>query len=143
MGNIRNTYENRRYMLPPERPNILNALEGFEVDYYFMAKRYDGSRTQITMSIWVVVVDFEGFVYGQKTIHSGHYENWKLAITDMIEAFLIKLDVDKLFIKRTMVDMEIKKDGHLIPYNPKSSDRIGIDGGSELYIRKNRFSLLK
>jgi len=126
-----------------ERPKILNDREGVEVDYYYMAGSFAGSKTLISITLWSVVVDAEGFVYGLKTSHIGHYEGWKDLIASRICQHLVELGVGKLFVKRLVRNIDIKKDGHHIPTDERSTgDRIGIHGADEVYIRRDRFTYI-
>lgn len=143
MANTFRTY-GYNYHYPENRITIPNPLIGIEVDYYFMASRFAGSKTEVSITLWTVVVDEEGFVYGLMTFHNGHYEGWDEMIRDRIKEHLIKLNVDALFVKRLVRDLEIKKEGHLIPRDRRVGGTfIGIDGSSELYVRRDRFTYLK
>jgi hypothetical protein len=126
-----------------KRPTVANPIGGVEVDYYFMASTFSGSKTHVNICLWTVVVDSEGYVYGMYTKHIGHFETWKDVIRDRIAKHLFSVGVDNLQTRRLIRDIEIKKDGHLIPYNYRiGGNRIGIDGSDELYIRKDRFTFL-
>ena len=126
-----------------QRNHPANMLGGVEVDFYFMATRFGGSKVEISMSLWTVVVDEEGFVYAMRTRHIGPYHDWQEVIRDRIEHHLYKLKLDGLFVRRMVRDIEINKEDHIIPHNPRSAgDNIGIDGSNEVYLRRSRFTYL-
>ncbi|WP_298527828.1 hypothetical protein [uncultured Christiangramia sp.] len=136
-----NTYGNS--ITKNERPEISNTIQGVEVDYYFTASRFADSKTEINMIIWTVVVDSEGFAYGLRTRHIGNYESWKEVILSRIENHLQKLNIDPLQVKRLVRDIEIKKEGHIIAIDTRRlGNNIGIDGSTDLYIRKDKFTFL-
>lgn len=119
---------------------ITNAHEGVEIDYYFMAKKFGGSQTEISMKIWTVIIDSQSNVYGMKTKHMGHFEDWQKVISDRLKDHLLKVGCTPLQITRMLRDIDIKKDGHIIPWDYRcTGTRIGIDGSNQLYIRKNKF----
>ncbi|MCM8570264.1 hypothetical protein NE848_12795 [Gramella jeungdoensis] len=125
-------------------PKVRKPHEGVEVDYYFMASRFAGHPTEISMDLWTVIIDSEGFAYGLKTSHLGDFHTWKEVIRDRIKEHLYRVGVDNLQVKRLVRDIEIKKDGHRIPNNNcVGGPFIGIDGGRELYIRKDKFTFIK
>ena len=137
-------FGNRLEKTPEGKKVIQNPMEGVEVDYYFMASRFGGSKTQVTINLWTVAVDFDGNIYGMYTHHIGHYGCWKEMISCRIEQHLSKLGVDSLQVKRMLRDIIIQKEGHLIPGDHRQGgSRIGINGSDELYIRKEKFSFLK
>lgn len=126
-----------------ERNEIANSLENIEVDYYFMASKFAGSKEIISIWLWSVIVDNEGFVYCMKTTHIGDYSQWQQLIRDRISEHLFSVGVDNLIVKRLVRDLEIKKEGHIIPTDERSSgDRIGVHGADEVYIRKDRFTYI-
>ena len=128
-----------------KRDKIPNPLEGVEIDYYFKANRLGGKVSPvITLSLWTVIVDHEGFVYCMYTNHIGEYHTWKEVIYDRMKEHLISLGVDNLQIKRMLRDIEIKKEGHLIKTEYQhGGNRIGINGDDDIHIRRDRFTLLK
>ncbi|WP_026914213.1 hypothetical protein [Christiangramia portivictoriae] len=137
-----NTYGNT--VEKNERPKILNPLHGVEVDYYFTASLFADSKTEVSMIVWTVVVDYEGFVYGLRTRHIGNYKPWKELLLSRIESHLNKLNIDSLQVRRMVRDIEIKKEGHIIAIDTRRlGNNIGIDGSTDLYIRKDKFSFLK
>lgn len=137
-----NTYGNT--IEQKERPQILNPLQGVEVDYYFTANLFAESKTEVSMIVWTIVVDYEGFVYGLRTRHIGNYEPWKELLKSRIESHLRKLNIDSLQVKRMVRDIDIKKEGHIIALDTRRlGDNIGIDGSTDLYIRKDKFNFLK
>jgi hypothetical protein len=124
-----------------QKPEITDTLSGVEVDYYFTASLFAKSKTEIAMNLWTVVLDSEGFAYGMLTKHIGNYKNWKEVILNRIEQHLYKLKVDKLQVRRLIRDIEIKKEGHIIPYDVRMAGcKIGITGADEIYVRKDKFS---
>ncbi|MFV8280609.1 hypothetical protein ACNKXS_03645 [Christiangramia marina] len=126
-----------------QRNHPANILGGVEVDYYFMATRFGGSSVEISMTLWTMIVDEEGFVYAMRTRHIGPYDNWKEVIRDRIEQHLYKLKLDGLFVRRMVRDIDIKKEGHIISHDPRSAgDNIGIDGSNEVFLRRSKFSYL-
>lgn len=127
-----------------QRDKILKPMEGVEIDYYFKASRLGGKVSPvITLSLWTVVVDTEGFVYCMYTHHIGEYFPWKQVIYDRMREHLVRLGVDKLQIKNMLIDIEIKKKGHLIKTEYENGgNRIGINGDDEIHIRRDRFTLL-
>lgn len=127
-----------------QRNEPANTLGGVEIDYYFMASRFAGSSTEISMSIWTVIVDCDGFIYAMRTEHLGRYENWKEVISSRIKMHLYSIGLDNIVVMRLVRDIEIKKEGHLIPVNDRcASERMGIDGSDEVYIRRSKFSYIK
>ena len=121
-----------------------NTLGGIEIDYYFMASRFAGSATEISMSIWTIIVDCDGFIYAMRTEHLGSYEKWQEVISSRIKMHLYSIGLDNIVVTRLVRDIEIKKEDHLIPNNDRCvGDRIGIDGSDEVYIRRSRFSYIK
>ncbi len=126
-----------------QRQQIQNDLEGVEVDYYYMSSYYAGSKTMISLMLWTVIVDAEGFIYACRSSHVGDYDNWRDLIRDRIYYHLLDVGVGDLFAKRIVRDIVIKKEGHIIPTDERSSgDRIGIHGADEVYIRKDRFTYI-
>ena len=126
-----------------ERLHISNDLIGVEIDYYYMASYFAGSRNIISMMLWSVIVDAEGFIYAYRTSHIGDYEGWKELITNRIYVHLLDIGTSALFANRIVRDIYIKKDGHLIPTDDRSTgDRIGIHGADEVYLRKDRFNYI-
>lgn len=127
-----------------QRNQPANTLGGIEVDYYFMANRFGGSKFEISMSLWTIIVDEEGYVYAMRTRHIGHFETWEDVIRGRIQQHIYSIGFDGLFVKRLVRDLEIKKDGHLIPYDVRSTgDNIGIDGSTEIFIRRSKFKYIK
>ena len=128
-----------------ERDKIPNPIAGVEIDYYFKAERFGGKTSkQISLSLWTVVVDYEGFIYCMYTHHIGDYQPWKEVIYDRMHSHLIRLGVDNLQIKRMLREIEIKKEGHLIKNMPiHGGNRIGVDGSDDIYVRRDRFTLIK
>jgi hypothetical protein len=121
-----------------------NNLGGVEIDYYFMASKFGGSKTEIHLRLWTVIVDSEGFIYCMKTSHIGNYLVWKEVIQSRIKSHLIQIGIDGLIANRLVRDIEIKKEGHIIPNDIRcGGDRIGVDGSSEVYIRRTKFSYLR
>ena len=71
-----------------QRPRIENSLEGVEIDYYFMARRMGGSETVISLKLWTIIVDAQGFVYAMHTKHMGVLKNGKrLSITGCMNTY--------------------------------------------------------
>ena len=127
-----------------QRNEPANTLGGVEIDYYFMASRFAGSKTEISMSIWTVIVDCDGFIYAMRTEHLGRYEKWQEVLAHRIKVHLYSIGMDNIVVMRLVRDIEIQKEGHLIPNNTRcASDRIGIDGSDEVYIRRSKFSYIK
>lgn len=127
-----------------ERSQILNTLENIETDYYFMASRFAKSREIISIWLWTVIVDSEGFVYCMKTTHIGDYYEWEQLIRNRIGKHLVALGVDNLIIKRMVRDINIKKEGHIIKLDLRScGDRIGINGSDEIHLRRDKFNYIK
>ena len=126
-----------------DKPRIINSLLGVEVDYYFMAKRSSKGSNVISLKLWSIIVDHEGLVYGMITQHFGEFQDWEKVIHSRIHEHLLRVGVDMLHAKRMVRDIEIKKDGHLLPYDYRTSDAIGIEGSNQLYIRKSKFTYLK
>ncbi|GHA43555.1 hypothetical protein GCM10007103_25890 [Salinimicrobium marinum] len=127
-----------------QRSRIENPLEGIEIDYYFMASRVGGSKTEISLKLWTIIVDAQGYVYAMHTKHMGHFEEWETTIHNRMHEHLLIAGVDPLMTKRLLTDIEIKKDGHLIKWDTRcGGDYIGIDGSNNLYIRKNRFTYVQ
>lgn len=127
-----------------QRSEPANTLGGIEIDYYFMASRFAGSKTQISLCLWTVLVDCDGFVYVMKTNHLGHYEGWEEVIAERIRTHLFKIGLDHITVKRLVRDIEIKKDGHIIPNDDRcGGSKIGIDGSDDIYIRRSKFTYLK
>lgn len=123
------------------QPKVLQPLEDVEIDYYFMATRFAGSRTEINMKIWTVIIDSQGIIYGMYTKHWGNYENWQEVIQKRIKDHLQRVGVDPLIIKRMVRDIPIQKEGHIIKWDYRcSGDKIGIRGDDEIYVRKNKFN---
>lgn len=123
---------------------VQHPLEDVEIDYYFMASRFAGSKTEISMKIWTVVIDNRGLIYGMKTKHIGHFENWQLAIEKRLKDHLQRVGIDNLIIKRMVRDIPIEKEGHLIEWDYRcSGDKIGIRGDDEIYVRKDKFTYFK
>lgn len=128
-------------IIKKQRATIPNPMNGVEIDYYFTAKRVGGSNTTISMRLWTVIVDYEGFAYAMLTKHFGLYNPWKELIETRLLNHLLSLNVDKLQAKRLLRDIEIKKEGHLISYDLRMcGDKIGIRGEEEIYIRKDKFN---
>lgn len=126
-----------------QRNKIINDLIGVEVDYYYMASPFAGSKEIISMMLWSVIVDSEGFIYAYRTSHIGAHDGWKELITQRIYNHLIDVGISSLFANRIARDIEILKDGHHIPTDERSSgDRIGIHGADEVYIRRDRFTYI-
>lgn len=126
-----------------QRQQILNDLEGVEIDYYYMSSFYTGSKTIISMMLWTVIVDAEGFIYATRTSHVGDYYDWKELIRDRIYYHLLDVGVGDLFANRIVRDLDIIKEGHIIPTDERSSgDRIGVHGGDVVYIRKDKFTYI-
>lgn len=126
-----------------ERPRMINELIGVEIDYYYMASYFAGSRNIISIMLWSVIVDAEGFIYAYRTSHIGDYDGWKELITNRIHEHLLEIGVSALFANRIARDITIKKEGHHIPTDERSTgDRIGIHGADEVYIRKDKFTYL-
>ncbi|TRO65486.1 hypothetical protein [Christiangramia sabulilitoris] len=131
-------------LIKNQRSQPANTLGGIEIDYYFMASKFGGSQTEISLNLWTVLVDCDGFIYCMKTIHIGHFSTWKEVIKNRIKDHLVKIGIDSLIIKRLIRDIEIKKEGHIIPKDIRcGGDRIGIDGSDEVYIRRSKFTYLK
>ncbi|WP_026838712.1 hypothetical protein [Gillisia sp. JM1] len=127
-----------------ERNEIANPLENIEVDYYFMASRFAGSKEIVSIWLWSVIVDNEGYVYAMKTTQIGDYFEWEQLIRNRISEHLYTLGVDSLIVKRLVRDIDIKKEGHIIKEDLRSNgDRIGIDGSNEIYLRKDKFSYIR
>ncbi|MCH4821767.1 hypothetical protein ML462_01160 [Gramella lutea] len=127
-----------------QRSRPTNLLGGVEVDYYFMASKFSGSKTEISLVLWTIVVDEEGYIYGLLTRHLGHYNTWKEVISNRIKEHLIRLGLDNLFVNRLVREIEIKKEGHIIPKDIRcGGDRIGVDGSDEIYIRRSKFTYFK
>lgn len=123
-----------------QQKRISNDLIGVEVDYYYMASSFAGSKEIISMMLWTVIVDKEGFVYAYRTSQIGAYDGWKELITVRIYNHLLDIGINSLITKRISRDKEIKKDGHHIPNDYRATgDRIGIHGVDEVYIRRDRF----
>lgn len=115
---------------------------GVEVDYY-RASPFAGSKEIISMMLWTVVVDAEGFIYAYRTSHIGSHDGWKELITNRIYYHLIDVGISALFTNRIARDIEIAKEGHHMPTDERSSgDRIGIHGADEVYIRRDRFTYI-
>jgi len=127
-----------------QRDKIPNPIEGVEIDFYFKAERLGGKTSEvITLSLWTVVVDYEGFVYCMYTKHIGEFHIWQEVIYDRMKQHLGELGVDNLQIKRILREMEIKKEGHLIETEYEhGGNRIGINGDDDIHVRKDRFTLL-
>lgn len=125
-----------------DRDMIPNPQEGVEIDYYYKATRFGGKTSKvISLSLWTVVVDYEGCVYCMYTKHIGEYFTWKEVIYNRMREHLIRLGVDNLQIKRMLRDVDIKKEGHLIETEYENGgNRIGIDGTDDIYVRKDRFT---
>ncbi|MAM19844.1 MAG: hypothetical protein ABGW91_06245 [Christiangramia sp.] len=133
-----NTIEYRQFQKPQ------NLLGEVEFDYYFTAKKAWRSSTEIFLSLWTIIVDEQGYAYGLLTRHHGHFEPWKEVISNRICQHLAHLGYDNLIIRRITRDLIVEKEGHLISSKAECvGDRIGIDGSNNLYIRKDRFSLIK
>lgn len=122
---------------------VRNPLLGVEIDYYFMAHLLSGSKTELTLKLWTVIIDYEGIVYGMCTHHHGHYFEWKEAIQNRIKRHLLEVGLDNLQVNRMIRDIEIKKKGHIIPFDSRTGDAIGINGSNELYIRKTKFTYIQ
>ena len=127
-----------------KRIKIPNPLEGVEIDYYFKASRIGGKASEvISLGLWTVVVDYEGYVYCMYTNHIGEYNSWQEVIYNRMREHLIELGVDNLQIKRMLRYIEIKKEGHLIKSDYRhGGNRIGVDGTDDIYVRRDRFTLL-
>ena len=127
-----------------KRAKIPNPIEGVEIDFYYKSGRLGGKVSKvINLSLWTVVVDYEGFVYCMYTHHIGEYHTWKEVIYDRMREHLISLGVDNLQIKRMLRDVEIKKEGHLIETEyTHGGNRIGINGDDDIHVRRDRFTLL-
>lgn len=122
---------------------ILNPLEGVEIDYYFMAQGFAGSKEEISLRLWTVIIDSQGQVYCMCTYHIGHFNPWKAVIRDRMESHLQKVGVDNLQISRMLREIQIKKEGHIIPWDYRvGGNRVGIDGSDEIYIRRDRFTYI-
>lgn len=127
-----------------KRDKIPNPLEGVEIDYYFKASRFSKNSVIISLCLWTVVVDYEGFVYCMYTHHIGEYYKWQEVIYDRMSQHLIRLGVDNLQIKRMLREIEIKKEGHLVKTEyPNGGNRIGINGDDEIHVRREKFTLLR
>ncbi len=138
LGNYIYKYPNHK------RQSIPNPMQGVEIDYYFMASRFAGSKTEVPIKLWTVVVDSEGYAYGLYTKHLGHYQNWVKMIRERIATHLFRLGLDPLQTKRIVRDIDIQKEGHIIPTDNRcGGDRIGIDGSDELYVRRDKFTFIK
>ncbi len=138
---LENSFGNQLYVNKDLR--VQNPLMGVEIDYYFMAKLSSGSKTEISMKIWTVIVDCHGEIYGMCTKHIGHYRTWKETIKGRMENHLKHVGLDSLQITRMLREIEIKKEGHLIKHDYRTTGSIGIDGSNQLYIRRNKFTYFK
>jgi hypothetical protein len=126
-----------------QRKRISNDLIGVEVDYYYMASPFVKSKEIISIMLWTVIVDAEGFIYAYRTSHIGAHEGWKELFTQRIYIHLIDVGFGQLISNRISRNIEIKKDGHHIPTDERSSGvRIGINGADEVYIRRDRFTYI-
>ena len=126
------------------QPKVVNSMEDVEIDYYFMAQRFAQSKTEISMKIWTVIIDSQGLIYGMKTKHWGHYEDWQTVIQSRLKDHLQRVGVDSLIVKRMVRDIPIEKEGHIIKWDYRcTGDKIGITGGDEIYVRKDKFNYYK
>lgn len=120
---------------------VQHPMEDVEIDYYFMASRFAGSKTEISMKIWTVIIDSQGLVYGMKTKHIGNYKDWQTVIQNRLKDHLQRVGIDNLIIERMVREIPIKKEGYIIPWDNRcSGDKIGIIGADEIYVRKDKFT---
>ncbi len=125
-----------------QRPQVTNPLEDIQIDFYFMATCFAQSKTEISMKLWSVIIDSDGYVYAMKTRHLGHFEDWKEVIVNRLKDHIHKIGVDPLIVKRIIKDIDINKEKHIIPWDYRcTGTKIGIDGSDKIYIREDKFKI--
>ena len=120
---------------PFDSPFVIDSSY-IDFDFYFMATRLTKGSDQISLIIWVVLIDDKGGVYCTRTKHLGHFEPWKEVIKNKIIAQLHKVRLSDV-IPRVLSAITITKENHLLKKDYRiGGNNIGIDGSDTIHIRK-------
>lgn len=90
---------------------ILNALEGFKLDYFYTGKRI--GKNLIELQVCTIIEDSGDNIFLRSCDYSGNKDKWKEVILNQIQNQLRVLGVDEGFVKAETRYLEVENAKHL------------------------------
>lgn len=114
------------------RPQIEDALKGFEYSYFYTGKRI-GKVDSIELEVSTLIIDSDENQFLRSCLYSGERDTWKVVIKQQLIKHLQSIGVEPGFIKSETRYFEVSKDHYLSieQYQIKLLDVIAKIRGNE------------
>ena len=94
------------------RPQIEDALKGFDFSYFYTGKRL-GNSNNIELEVCTLIIDSEENQFLRTCLYTGQKDTWKDVIKEQLKHHLRTIGVEEGFVRSETRYFDVSKDYHL------------------------------